>query len=307
VKLRSIVVCIVLASGALALAGCSTGISGMGGGPPTIKAAPTVETSSWPTKCVHGSVSLSVVHLQNPAICLWIGTTLTLTFDKRHQGIGEPGPWSVPPVSSLSPSIASVLSRRKSGDFLKARTHADAVGSTSIEAYFDQECSEPDSSPCTIPPATWFTVPVKVVEPTGTPDGVTTTSSAQPEEGTSLSTVPNSVQCVKATVLVTARVEASPVPVCLMVGGKLIVTLPGKSSAGSGLWAGPAESTDSSIVDRTSTSDNGGVFISQFTAVGVGSTIIHATYAPCGAITTGASACSLPVFNSEILVKVTQA
>ena len=306
-KLRSIVLSIVLVGGVLALAGCSTGTSGIGSRPPTTKAIPTVETSSWPTECLHGSVSLSVVHLQNPAICLGVGTTLTLIFDKRHRGIGEPGPWTVPPVSSLNPSVASVLSSRESGDFLVARTQGDAIGSTSIQANFDQECSGPSSSPCTIPPQTWFTVPVTVVGPTGTPDGVTTTSSAQPEKGTSVSTVPNSVRCVKATVLVTARAEAAPVPVCLIVGGKLIVTLPEKSSPGSGPWAGPAETTDSSIVDGTSTTDNGGTYISQFTAVGAGSTIIHATYAPCGAITTGASGCSLPAFNSEILVKVTQA
>lgn len=306
-KLRSIVVSIVLVVGVLALAGCSTGTSGIGTSPPTTKAIPTVGTSSWPTECLHGSVSLSVVRLQNPAICLGAGITLTLIFDKKHQGIGEPGPWSAPPVSSLNPSVASVLSSRESGDFLEARTHADAIGSTSIQANFDQECTGSGSSPCTIPPQTWFTVPVTVVEPTGTPDGVTTASSAQPEEGTSVSTVPNSVRCVKATVLVTARAEAAPVPVCLIAGGKLIVTLPETSSPGSGPWVGPAESTDSSIVDRTSTTDNGGMYVSQFTAVGAGSTIIHATYAPCGAITTGASSCSLPVFNSEILVKVTPA
>lgn len=149
---------------ALALTGCSASQIGIEtGGPSQIKAIPTTEASAWPTKCLHGSVSVLVVHLQNPPLCVVVGTTLTLTFDKKHQGIGNPGPWAVPPVSSLNGSTMSVQSSKKSGSFLIAHTYANAVGSTSIQASFNQECSGPGSSPCTIPPEASFTVNVNVV------------------------------------------------------------------------------------------------------------------------------------------------
>ncbi len=147
------------------------------------------------------------------------------------------------------------------------------------------------------------------VSPPGTPHNgsppTTTTTAVDNNEGTSASTVANPAGCVRTTVLVTATDPRASQSVCLVVGGHLIVTLPGKSSAGSGPWQSAPESLNTSVVEPTSTTDTSGVYVAHFTALGVGATSIRATYSPCGAVTTGSTGCSLPLVIFQILVTVT--
>ncbi len=135
--------------------------------------------------------------------------------------------------------------------------------------------------------------------------GATTTTTMADAEGTSSSTVPSSSRCVKATVLVTATDPSRSQSVCLIAGGKLFVTLPGKSSPGTGPWLSAPESLNTSVVEPTATTDAGGIYVSHFTAIGAGNTEIRASYAPCAAIANGSTGCSLPLLTFQILVKVT--
>lgn len=133
----------------------------------------------------------------------------------------------------------------------------------------------------------------------------TTTTSVSGDQATSPSTTPSSTSCVRATVLITATDPRTSQSICLVVGGRLIVTLPGKSSPSSGPWLSAPESLNTSVVEPTSTTNAGGIYVSHFTALGVGATSVRASYAPCGAITTGSTGCSLPLVTFQILVKVT--
>ena len=135
--------------------------------------------------------------------------------------------------------------------------------------------------------------------------GATTTTTTADAEGTSSSTAPSSSRCVKATVLVTATDPSRSQSVCLIVGGQLIVTLPGKSSPGTGPWLSAPETLNTSVVEPTATTVAGGIYVSHFTAIGAGSTEIHASYAPCAAIANGSTGCSLPLSTFQILVRVT--
>lgn len=115
------------------------------------------------TPCIHHGASISISHLQSPPICVAVGTRLRIKFDKRGQGIGSPGPWAKPPASTSNSSVLGVVWTKTAGRFLYARVRAKAVGTVTLNAFFNQECSGPQTTPCTIPPEASFTVNVSVV------------------------------------------------------------------------------------------------------------------------------------------------
>jgi hypothetical protein len=114
--------------------------------------------------CHSGSVRLSASLAAAPAsLCVYLGTTVTITFDSRRGGIGEAGPWATPSVMVEHPSILSPTSQEMHGHQLTARFVAAGLGATEISASFDEECTASEQSPpCTIPPQSSITVKVMV-------------------------------------------------------------------------------------------------------------------------------------------------
>jgi hypothetical protein len=123
---------------------------------------PTVATA--PTDCQSGSASVAAPSTGSHAVCLHVGATLTVTFDKSGGGMGVPGPWLVPPVRMDRPIIA-ITSTSPHGPLLTAVFRAESPGSTTVYASFGEECSKGDKTPCTVPPLGMIELDVTVVSP----------------------------------------------------------------------------------------------------------------------------------------------
>jgi hypothetical protein len=87
----------------------------------------------------------------NSSICMDVGATLTVTFDDSHVGIGQNGGW-LGPAQIDNSSVASLTGGSSDGSQLVATVKAVATGTATVSAYFSQQCSSGDSTPCTIPP-----------------------------------------------------------------------------------------------------------------------------------------------------------
>jgi len=97
-----------------------------------------------------------------PSVCVRTGATLTVTFDKSPGGVGGPGPWTIPPHAVEDPTILGLSSHSQRGHLLTAVLVATTPGSTTVSAHFDEECSGPQTTPCTIPPQNTISVNVMV-------------------------------------------------------------------------------------------------------------------------------------------------
>ena len=97
-----------------------------------------------------------------PAVCVHSGTMLTIKFDKSVGGLGVPGPWTIPPVAVVDPSVLTLISSSPNGHLITAFMKAATPGVTVVSASFDEECSGNGMTPCTIPPQSAITVNVTV-------------------------------------------------------------------------------------------------------------------------------------------------
>jgi hypothetical protein len=127
--------------------------------PPTTAAPTSPSSVPPPSNCQSGSVSLTVAS-PSSSICLRVGTTLTVTFDSSASGPN--GGW-LGPADVYPSSIVDVASGSPSGMQLPATVKALAVGSATVRAYFSQQCSSGDSTPCTVPPQGVLQLSVTVV------------------------------------------------------------------------------------------------------------------------------------------------
>jgi DNA-binding beta-propeller fold protein YncE len=133
-----------------------------GGGDIAIAPAAKSNTSD----CRYGKVSvLASLAIPSPSICLHEGATLTVTFDKSAGGLGVPGPWTVPPLGAVDPSVLKLSSRSARGQVLTAALEATGSGTATLSAHFDEECSGDQLTACTIPPQGEIDVGVTVVTP----------------------------------------------------------------------------------------------------------------------------------------------
>ena len=138
---------------------------------PTTGAPSTPSTTSVPTPapttlppsndCVSGSAPVPV---QTPgsSICMDVGATLTVTFDYSHVSTGPVGGW-IGPAEIDNTSVASLTRSSSDGSQLVATVKAVAPGTATVSAYFSQQCSSGDSTPCTVPPQGWLRLVITVV------------------------------------------------------------------------------------------------------------------------------------------------
>jgi hypothetical protein len=131
---------------------------------PTSATSGPTTPPSLPTNCQAGSVAVTV-SLTSPthSVCVHSGSTLTVTFDKSVGGLGVPGPWTIPPLHVEDQSVLSIISSSPSGQHLTTALKAGAPGITAVSAYFDEECSSGETTPCTIPPQSTIDLDVTVV------------------------------------------------------------------------------------------------------------------------------------------------
>ena len=134
--------------------------------PPATMGTPpiTVVSSSHDgsSTCYSNPLVLAIDHVGEYMVCVAPGTRLTIQFDKHDGGIGTPGPWTRPPVDSSPSSVLALRSSVSRGDRLVAVFDAVTPGTADVNASFDQECSGPQTTPCTIPPQAAFDVSVIV-------------------------------------------------------------------------------------------------------------------------------------------------
>jgi hypothetical protein len=131
--------------------------------PPTTQApTPTPTTLPASNNCVSGSGSIPV-QTTSSAICMDVGATLTVTFDYSHVSTGPVGGW-IGPATIDNSSVASLAGSSSEGTQLVATVKAVAAGTTTVSAYFSQECANGDSTPCTVPPQGWLRLMITVVK-----------------------------------------------------------------------------------------------------------------------------------------------
>ena len=130
--------------------------------PPTTAPTPVTTTPPSPGNCVSGSASASV-QTPSSSLCMDVGATLTVTFDYSHAGIGTVGGW-LGPAQVDNASVVSISGSSSHGSELVATLKAVAKGTATISAFFSQECSEGDSTPCTIPPQGVLRLTITVAE-----------------------------------------------------------------------------------------------------------------------------------------------
>jgi hypothetical protein len=161
---------------ALAAAGLTLGFHHSGGGPSALSAVvplttlpmPGTESSLTtlvdPADCRSGSVSLTVTLRSGPDwVCLRSGAILHATFDtSAGSGMGIPGPWSGSPMVADS-TVLSLSSSSAHGRLLDAQFTAGGPGTTTVSAYYDNECGSDDVTPCTVPPLGTIGLTVTVV------------------------------------------------------------------------------------------------------------------------------------------------
>jgi hypothetical protein len=116
--------------------------------------------------CHSGTYSMTA-SLATPAssVCVHTGTTLIVTFDKSAGGQGFPGPWTIPPLAVLDPSVLTLTSSSPNGHLITAFLKAAMPGTTAVSANFDEECSANVTTTCTIPPQGAMNVHVTVEAP----------------------------------------------------------------------------------------------------------------------------------------------
>jgi hypothetical protein len=95
-------------------------------------------------------------------LCVHVGTTVIVTFDASHAGIGTFGGW-LGLARVDNGSIASLIGSSADGNQLVATLKAVAAGTATVSAYFSQRCSNGDSTPCTIPPQGVLRLTITVV------------------------------------------------------------------------------------------------------------------------------------------------
>jgi len=124
---------------------------------------PTVAPTTMPvgSTCRSGTTSITM-NSASMAICLVVGADLTVTFAPQG-GWSEYGKWSSSPPTISDNSILAGGSYVPSGKSATARFSARGAGTATVTAVFDNTCSPTDTTPCTIPPATFFTLTVTVV------------------------------------------------------------------------------------------------------------------------------------------------
>ena len=123
---------------------------------------PAPEAARYPG-CHAGVFAMTASHATlPPSVCVRTGATLFVTFDKSPGGLGRPGPWTIPPVAVDDRSILGLRSTLRRGQLLTAVLGATTPGSTAVSAHFDEECSGPQVTPCTIPPQDAITANVTV-------------------------------------------------------------------------------------------------------------------------------------------------
>jgi hypothetical protein len=106
-----------------------------------------------PTNCQTGPISVAVSLAVSPLpVCLYSGSTLTVTFNSSIGGLGVPGPWGDPPVQIEDPSVVRLTSSSTNGRRLTAVLATGMPGTTTVFAMFDEECATGEATPCTIPP-----------------------------------------------------------------------------------------------------------------------------------------------------------
>jgi hypothetical protein len=91
-----------------------------------------------------------------------VGATLTVTFDYSHVSTGPVGGW-IGPAEIDNTSVASLTRSSSDGSQLVATVKAVAPGTATVSAYFSQQCSSGDSTPCTVPPQGWLRLVITVV------------------------------------------------------------------------------------------------------------------------------------------------
>jgi hypothetical protein len=111
--------------------------------------------------CSSGTTSITMNSV-SMATCLVVGADLTVTFDSQG-GWSEYGQWSSSPPTISDNSILAGGSYVPSGKSATAGFSARGAGTATVTAVFDNTCSPSDATPCTIPPATFFTLTVTVV------------------------------------------------------------------------------------------------------------------------------------------------
>jgi hypothetical protein len=117
--------------------------------PSTPTTVPTSVTTAPSDICLSGSVS-EPVQTSRGELCVHVGTTVTVTFDDSHAGIGTVGGW-LGPARVDNGSVASLTGSSADGDQLVATLKAVSAGTATVSAYFSQQCASGNSTPCTIP------------------------------------------------------------------------------------------------------------------------------------------------------------
>lgn len=174
----------VVVTATLALAGCTSGPVQKGGSsqtsaplststPPTGRpagvlgavAAATVAPSSGPDlgNCKSGTVSLTVTS-PDDSTCVTPGSELIVTFDPSHVAIGVDSGWTGQPTVNNG-SVLGLTGSSEEGSNLVGTAKALTVGTATLLAFFSQQCSAGDSTPCTIPPQGVLRLHVSVVTP----------------------------------------------------------------------------------------------------------------------------------------------
>lgn len=135
--------------------------------PPATSATPTTATTetvvpkAQTPDCSQGPVAVTVSRPVQ-AICVQVGSSLTVTFDEISEAGGVPGAWLGPPTVA-NPSVVSVTSSSTRGTTLTVQLTASSPGSTTVSVNFQEECSGTGTTPCTIPPQGQLVLTVTVV------------------------------------------------------------------------------------------------------------------------------------------------
>lgn len=130
--------------------------------PPTTIVPPTAPTTTPPSNgCISGTASIPV-DISSASICITVGATLTVTFNYSHVSTGPVGGW-IGPAEIDKTSVASLTNSSSDGSQLVATVKAVAPGTATVSAYFSQECSGGEPTPCTVPPQGWLRLVITVI------------------------------------------------------------------------------------------------------------------------------------------------
>jgi hypothetical protein len=85
-----------------------------------------------------------------------------VTFNYSHVSTGPVGGW-IGPAEIDKTSVASLTNSSSDGSQLVATVKAVAPGTATVSAYFSQECSGGEPTPCTVPPQGWLRLVITVI------------------------------------------------------------------------------------------------------------------------------------------------